>query len=334
MKLSFVIPTVNQYKLLFDQCVSSFRQHHGDEHELIVVDDGSTAFQDRTPIVGSAQKMVEEECLRRGVKFLKNDVNSGFAVTVNKGIRAATGDIITVINNDIKFTHSITKGIVESFSKDEKIGIAGALLFYPDGTIQHGGMQVVGDAAFTHRGWHRKIDQAPEVSKPSYLIGVTGAVFSLRKQMIDEIGAFREDYFLACEDTEFCLRAWSKGWRVYYNPEIQAIHLEGATRGRTDVEKQRKHRAWYIKEQQTFQRFRADLKKLSIPDINRQVALANGIAPTQRIPSDRDGNAEKIVFGSDAQVSVDQSSLKESESIFIRRSGALGDVLMETGVVR
>lgn len=334
MKLSFVIPTVNQFKMLFDDCIDSFMKFNGAEHEVIVVDDGSTVSQDRTP--SPLRPKIQEECEKRGIKFLYNENNSGFPITVNKGIKAATGDIITVVNNDIKFFENVTNPILKSFEKDPQVGIVGALLYYPDMTIQHGGIQLVGDASFTHRGWHKTLPEAPEVKSPSYMIGVTGAVFALRKEMIDQIGAFREDYFLACEDTEFCLRAWSKGWKVYYNPEIQAIHREGATRGRTDVEKQRKHRAWYIREQQTWQKFRNDLKTYSLANIKHSVASANGvIAPTARSVKAM-SNAEKIVFQANEIVpevrAADLNSAKNS--IFIRRAGALGDVLMSTGVVR
>lgn len=331
MKLSFVIPTVNQYNMLFDDCIDSLVKHHGSEHEIIVVDDGSTISQDGTP--GPLPEKIKAECERRGITFLSNEENSGFAKTVNKGIRASSGDVVVIVNNDVQFTQNVAAPMIESFRMDSKIGITGSLLFYPHGTIQHGGILILNNrTAFAHRGWHRTVHQAPEVLHPSYFVAVTGALFGIRREMIEEIGGFREDYFLAFEDTEFCLRAWEKGWRVYYNPAIRAIHIEGATRGASEVDKQRKARNWYIKEQQTLARFRGDIQKFDWTLIEKSLKTANE-AKSAETPQAI--GTERIEFsGPSSEKDESEQPLPSSNTIFIRRKMALGDVLMTTGVVR
>lgn len=327
MKLSFVIPTVNHFKMLFDECVSSLQEHMGSGHEIIVVDDGSTVAKDGTE--GPLREKIAERCEELGVRFFYNDQNSGFSKTVNKGIREATGDIITIVNNDVVMTQDVSKKIVESFELDEKIGIVGALLFYPHGTIQHGGVITAqgSNRIFAHRGWHKAIPNAPEVLKKTYILGVTGALMSMRREMLDEIGLFNEEYFLASEDVEICLRAWSRGWKVYYNPEIQAIHKEGATRGSNDTDKKRDHRDWYIREQETQKVFARDLKKLCVPDIRSRVLEAV-------IRSEGKSSCDQVLIQAPEYVS-DASVTDESTGDFIvQRSGAFGDVLMATGVIR
>lgn len=313
MKISYVVPTVNQVKMVFDACLGSFHKYHPGNHEIIIVDDGSPAH---------IQSQVASEAVSRQYTFLKNDKNSGFSVTVNKGIRAATGDAVVVVNNDIVFTQEIESKFSESFEADSKTGIVGGLLFYPHGTIQHGGIMRNGPFGFTHRGWHKSITQCQELTKPEYLIAVTGAIFGIRKKMVNEIGAFKEDYFLACEDTELCLRAWSRGWRVHYNPKIQAIHAEGGTRGRTDFEKQKHHRTWYLKELETNQKFLRDLQKMNLQQIEQNVSEANA----EHLGLRDDGpQSEMVRF---------QSGQARFRKVLVKRAGALGDVILATGIIR
>lgn len=319
MKISWIIPTVNQYNLLFNGCIDSFTKHHGKDHEIIVIDDGSQ------PVV---QEQIQGECQRRNIKCILNQKNSGFSTTVNKGIRASTGDIVVLVNNDIVFTQPIEKQIQDAFERHPRIGVVGSLLFYPHGTIQHAGIITPDGCSFTHRGWHKTLDQAPEVLNPGYFFAVTGALFSIKRTMLDEIGLLNENFFIAFEDTEMCLRAWKNDWRVFYDPKIQAIHAEGATRGRVDSDKQTKYRQWYLKELETLGKFRVEIKKYDLNRIFGAVSRCN--AELTRLPSSPDVEAERIVFGGSSPVMLADDSPK----IAVRRLGAIGDVLFTTGVIR
>jgi GT2 family glycosyltransferase len=89
MKVSIVIPVYNQLRMTID-CLQDVYKTYGVDFEVIVVDDGS-----KEPIYKAIPKMFST------VNMLKNEVNSGFAKTVNKGIRAATGDAVCLLNNDV-----------------------------------------------------------------------------------------------------------------------------------------------------------------------------------------------------------------------------------------
>lgn len=317
MKFSWVIPTYGKFNMLFNECIDSFVKYHGTGHEIVVAEDGSK----------EEQKKIVDECRKRGIVCIASPSNSGFPINSNRGMRAATGDIIVMVNNDIVFTQSVIEQFRKAFEKDPKIGVVGALLFYPDGkTIQHGGHMFTG-AGFTHRGWHRTVKDAPEVLKPMYMIGVTGALFAFRKKMLDQIGMFNENYFLACDDSEICLRAWANGWRVFYEPSVQAIHAEGATRGRTNEEKIRDHLVWFKKEMATWNLFfNCDMKKFNMPALESKVNEANVQLLGLRKPDPRGG---RMTFQSGA--------IRGNETegtILVRRTGAMGDVLLATGVIR
>lgn len=301
MKISFVIPTINQIDMV-DKCLSTLRQFNKDVHEIIVIDDGSN---DQT------KEAVSAICVKHEAVFLSNYRNVGFSNTVNRGIDLASGDIAVLVNNDIVFTTDITEELSRVFALDPLIGIVGGLLMYPHGTIQHGGVVRVG-TNFTHRGWHKNLHDSPEVSVPSYLLCVTGALYAIRKTMTNRIGVMNPKYFLACEDTELCLRAWNIGWRVYYSPKVTAIHAEGGTRGNTQETKMKVGREWLVKENETGRLFREDLKSFNLDALDEKVRFSNGEQERKKL-----------------------SSIKETSGVIgVNRRAALGDVLLTTGIIR
>lgn len=311
MKFSIIIPNVtkNESKLkLLDNCLASFFLHHSNSEflqEVIVVDDGSDqVFVPR----------IIDMCSKYGAKNILKDKNEGFSKAVNTGIRASSGDAVILVNNDLSFSKEVLSFFDRDF-KDESVGVIGGLLFYPNGTIQHGGIARLG-TGFTHIGWHKTYDRAPEVQRKRFLIGVTGAIFGISKKAIDKIGLFDESFFLASEDTQYCLRCWQNDMKVLYDPDIVATHIEGGTRGASDTEKMTQSidtRNWYIQEMKTKTIFLNWLKKVDLIDIDR-----------------------KVMSASYKQTEIRQSASSQvsSEWIGIRRSGALGDVIMATPIVR
>lgn len=325
MKFSFIIPA-HEYVELTKQCLTSFFVHHGKNHELIVVDDGSKP---------ETKEFTKSMCAEMGVKFLSNDHNLGFAKTVNKGLRAATGDVLVLTNNDVIFTRPVTEPMERAFLSDPKIGIVGALLLYPHGTVQHGGIVRIGRYGFSHRGWHAKPDNVPDVHKSSYFLAVTGALMAIKRDMYTDIGALNEEYFMSCEDTMYCIRAWQSGWKVFYSGDTQAIHAEGGTRGNTDAIKMVKGRQWFLKEKETQGVFLKQIQNVNFPELDIKIREANderhrgavlkveppnpySLSKTEFIPAKK---PERAQFDS-------------AEVIGINRTGALGDVLMATGIVR
>lgn len=303
MGLTWIIPTINQVAMVEDCLKSFFKFHDPVDHEVIVVDDGSA--QD-------IQDELRELCFEYDVTLLCNSFNVGFSNSVNRGIDAASNEIVVLVNNDIIFTEAVASKFQDIFDEDSRIGIAGCLLFYPNGTIQHGGV-VRYDSTFLHKGWHKSPVECPQVLEDCYIVGVTGALFAVRKKMTDSIGVMNPMYFIACEDTEMCLRAWSHGWRVYYSGSIRAIHAEGATRGNSDNAKVKKGREWMIKEKETNRKFSEDLKRFDFNLINREIEVANLSI-----------NRKKLRY----------TDVGSSGVIVVKRLGAIGDVLLTTGIVR
>lgn len=255
MKYSIIIPTINQVTLV-DQCISTFKKYHNKrEYEIIVVDDGSTK--------AVKEKLKKLESIDR---LILNNENLGFSKSINKGISNARGDIVILCNNDIIFTKEILSLFSKAFESNDNIGIVGGKLLYPDNTIQHAGIVRISDTRFGHI--HGKRDSnTSHVNNSKYYLAVTGALFGITRETINKIGKLNENFFLACEDVEYCLRAWNKNIYTFYSCEIEAIHLEGFTRGNNHQSKLDKGKLWYLKEQQGIIKFEKSLDKFNIPVI-------------------------------------------------------------------
>jgi glycosyltransferase involved in cell wall biosynthesis len=123
---------------------------------------------------------------------------------------------------------------------EPNVGIVGAKLLYPDGRIQFGGTIRNSGAPewFDHRfRFHRGEYGPANIAHP--VLAVTGACMYLTRQCLDEIGLFNENFPMAYEDVDLCLRGWQAGHRCIYWPAAELTHLESVTRGTAVRERER-----------------------------------------------------------------------------------------------
>jgi GT2 family glycosyltransferase len=201
---------------------------------------------------GMARVIVADDCsgpehvaaLRRieGIDLLITaEQNGGFAVNVNRGLRASDGERdVVVLNSDVEALPSWLECLQCAAHGDADIGIVGAQLQYPDGRIQFGGTVRNRDAPewFDHRYRFKPAGWGP-AGRSSPALAVTGACMYVRREVIDRIGLLDERYAMAYEDVDWCLRAWQAGFRVLYFPAAQLVHHESVTRGTEVGERER-----------------------------------------------------------------------------------------------
>src|SRR5439155_929648 len=129
VEVSIVIPVFNQ--LRFTQaCLASLQEHQGAERfEVIVVDDCST---DET-----------SESVRQipGMVYLRNETNSGFIASCNRGAEKGRAQYLVFLNNDTLVRDGGVRVLLDTFSEDRKAGIVGSKLMYPDGRLQEPGRE-------------------------------------------------------------------------------------------------------------------------------------------------------------------------------------------------
>jgi O-antigen biosynthesis protein len=228
---SIVIVSYNSAAFL-PACIESVLAQDFPDVEIIVVDnasaDGSADAAGRFP----------------AVRLIRSDRNLGFAGGANAGLRAAKGQILCVLNPDVMLRQDWLREITSALLRDEKAGIAGSKLLYPDGkTIQHAGGEIQRPEAVTGHTGYGETDQGQydEVRECDF---VTGAALAAKRDVLEQIGYFDESFYPAYfEEPDLCLRAKQAGYKTVYVPSAVAIHHESATLSMRSEEYFRLHHA-------------------------------------------------------------------------------------------
>jgi len=165
------------------------------------------------------------------VRLIRTHDNLGVAGGNNVGLRAAQGDIRVLINSDVEVSPNWLEQLVRAMQADSTVGIAGAKLLYPDGTIQFAGGRIEGPRGYTHHiGWHEP-DQG-QWDLLSDVDFVTGASLAITRQALEQIGYEDEKFFpIDYEDPDLSYRARAAGFRVILVPAAVATHRESSTTG-------------------------------------------------------------------------------------------------------
>ncbi len=169
------------------------------------------------------------------VKVIANGGNVGFAAGNNVALRAllaeaggSAADIALLLNPDVVLSPTYVAALAATMAADPTIAIAGGKLWYPDGTtLQHAGGYITRPQAMPgHYGvGERDTGQQDTARDVTYVIG---AALAVRLSALAHIGLFDEGFFLFYEDTDLCVRARAAGYRVVYEPQATAVHVESA----------------------------------------------------------------------------------------------------------
>lgn len=152
----------------------------------------------------------------------------------NYGFRVIKGQYCIFLNND---TELISPDWIEnmlSFAMRKDIGVVGAKLFYPDGSIQHGGVTLGIRGVAGHAFHGRDGNDAGYMSRlitTQNLSAVTAACMMIPKEVFEEVHGFDEEYKVAFNDTDLCMRIREEGYGIVFDPRVQLIHYESKSRG-------------------------------------------------------------------------------------------------------
>ena len=150
---------------------------------------------------------------------------------------AARGEVLCLLNDDIEV---LTPGWLDemvSFAVQPDVGAVGARLWYPDGTLQHGGVIVgiCGGAAHAHRRLARgDAGHFGRAVLHQELSAVTAACLVVRADVYAAVSGLDERFEVAYNDVDFCLRLRQSGYRNVWTPFAELVHHESASRGVDD----------------------------------------------------------------------------------------------------
>lgn len=208
-------------------CLKSIRQTVSDTVDILVVDDAS-------PYTDGLAELQE---VYGRTKFILHtrDENGGFSETVNVGLRRALEDgrEAILMNADMEMT---TPGWLKrcrdtTDAAGRPAALVGALLVFPNGLIQHGGVYLsLLTRDFNHTFKYAPSNLAEALHKRA--CPVTGAFHYIRHETLEAVGLYDERFRLGWEDMDYCFRVINEGLQCVFNPNIRALHHESFFRAR------------------------------------------------------------------------------------------------------
>jgi GT2 family glycosyltransferase len=233
--VSIVIPTRDRVDLLA-RCVESIRARTGyASFEIVVADNGSTSPE--------TLAFLEQRVRAGEMRVVRYDGPFNYAAVNNHAIRYTHSDVVVLLNNDIEVIDGDWLRELVSHAVRPDVGCVGAMLYYPDDTIQHAGivLGIGGVAGHAYPRWPRGsggyFNRARLVQTMS---AVTGACLAVRRAVYDEVGGLDETFAVAFNDVDFCLRVRARGYRNLWTPYAELYHHESASRGYEDTPSKRR----------------------------------------------------------------------------------------------
>lgn len=171
------------------------------------------------------------------VRVLRYPGEFNYSAINNFGVAQARGTIVGLLNNDLRIIESDWLREMASQALRPEVGAVGAMLFYGDGPVQHAGVVLGIGGVASHifkrqppdsTGYHWRMGLAQDLS------AVTAACLLTRRDVWQRVGGLDEDFRIAYNDIDLCLRIRRTGYRVVWTPFARLDHLESATRGQED----------------------------------------------------------------------------------------------------
>lgn len=221
VEFSAIIVNYNDRAHLEDCLTSLKASAQGLNLEILVVDNNS---QDGSP------EFIEKKFPE--ARLIRNKENRGFSKANNQAIRESGGDFILFLNTDTVLCEDAIKQLLEEMRADPRVGALGPALLREPGVFQV--------------SFGRKVDFFSEVLQkcllnPYYRImlkrrpkkrdvgWLSGACLLTRRNILNEVGLFDENFFLYFEDIDLCFRIKKSGWKLAYFPQAKVFHRGGVT---------------------------------------------------------------------------------------------------------
>lgn len=229
--VSLIIPTRNGLDVL-QQCIESIiKKTTYTNYELIVVDNSS----DDKSTISYLQKISSHPL----VQVIRDERPFNYSAINNAAVKKANGQIIGLLNNDIEVISPNWLDEMVSHALRPGVGAVGARLWYPNKTLQHGGviLGIGGAAGHSHKGISSEgYGYSNRAVITQNYSAVTAACLIIRKSIYEQVNGLNEtNLAIAYNDVDFCIRVVKAGYRNVWTPYAELYHHESATRGHEDT---------------------------------------------------------------------------------------------------
>ena len=266
--VSIIVPIRNELEVS-RRCLSSlFDKTEYPAYEIIVIDNGS----DDPATLEWLFVLEQNECIR----LLRDFRPFNYSALNNLAVAEASGEFVCLLNND---TEVISPGWLRemvSIAAQPGVGAVGARLWYPDDTLQHGGIFLGPGGVAGHM--HDRLPKgqpgyAGRASLTQTVSAVTAACLVVRKSIYQEVGGLDEvNLAISYNDVDFCLRLREAGYRNVWTPFAELYHHESLTRGYEDTPDKLKR----FNREASYMKYKWGDKLLNDPYYNPNLTLEAG----------------------------------------------------------
>ena len=235
-KVSILIPNYEHLEDLRVCLDSIFNKTTWPNYEIVIVENNSTSRE----IFAYYERIQREHA---NVRVVTWEGTFNYSAVNNYGAQFCAGEYLLLLNND---TEVITPGWIEEMlmlAQRQDVGAVGGMLYNPDNTIRNAGICLgmcgIAGSFFQHVsrnniGYMGRLLYAQNVS------AVSSACMLLRREVWDKVGGLDEDWAMAFNDVDLCMRIRKAGYLIVWTPFAELTQYESKSRGTEDTPEKQK----------------------------------------------------------------------------------------------
>jgi hypothetical protein len=237
--LSIIIVSFNTKDLTIACIDSIFKNVKGITYEVMVVDNASLDDS-----VVQIQKLTLRLRSGQELKIIQNKKNEGFSRANNIGVKSSSGRYVLFLNSDTVVPEKTLEYMVEFMDEHADAGAATCFVRMANGELDdaaHRGFPTPLNALFHFSGFSRIFPKSmffngyhygwKDLDKTHEIDALAGAFMLVRREAGEQAQWWDEDYFFYGEDIDFCYMLKEYGWKIYFVPQVEILHLKGASSG-------------------------------------------------------------------------------------------------------
>ena len=243
--ISILIPNKDHVSDLRKCIVSIQEKTSYPNYEIIVIENNSE--EEKT---FQYYQLLEK---RRNIRVVCWNGKFNYSAINNFGYTFAKGEYILLLNNDTEVISADWLQEMLMYAQRGDVGAVGAKLYYPDNTVQHGGVVLGVGGVAAHLHCNRQKEDPGYMGRLIYaqdLTAVTAACMMLPRKVWEETGGLDESFEVAFNDVDLCMRIRQKGYLIVFTPYAELYHYESKSRKADDTPEKR---ARFVGEVERFQ---------------------------------------------------------------------------------
>ena len=189
------------------------------DDEIILIDNNSE---------DNSISMLKSTEMYKKIKLIENKHNMGYGQSCNLGMRLGKGKYFLLCNNDINIDRSSLDKF-QALMSHKNVGLIGPQMYSPIGNLMNSYGTIPIDL-LSQLDLIGRLRRNKKINSFSQVEILRGACLAVNRKMVEEIGAYDENFYFYHEETEWCIRInKSEKWRVMFAPEVSINHIGGAS---------------------------------------------------------------------------------------------------------